>query len=212
MNEQQFQHKCYKAYQLQWMLSHGETLTELANTIIDIACETMAIDDDYTVVSSEKELRQLMKQSYGEFIDNVGFCGSLFVCEDEFLQAEYLTPCYMFDLLSQMADSTECKKLWTKFTGLALPDPQELQQNCEYHMPIKNGKLNISTMPDSAYPGLDIEYESDKDASVPDDTVFTKPRVLIENNENVLRAIIWGDRNNEDYSNAIDFTCTEDTE
>lgn len=209
MNALEFQHKCYEAYQLQWMISHGSTLDEFLKTIKDIACETMSLDNDYCVISAETELTNLINQSHDAFTNEAGFCGSLFVCEKEFLETEYLDPDYMLNLLSQMPDSENCKMLWEKFTNFTLPNPNVLQTRCEYIMPIKKGKLSIVVIPDTDYPGLDIEYISDKDASLPENTVFTKPRVLIENNENVLRALVWGDRDNEDYTDAVDFTCTE---
>lgn len=210
--KKQFEEKCYKAYQLQWMISHGADLSEFLEMITGTACETMAMDHDYSVISSEKELKDLMVKSRRDF-DDIGFSGSLFVCKNEFLQAEYLDPYYMMDLLSQMPSGTYCKKMWSEFTGLKLPDDSEnLQADRIYTVPTKDGDLCITMTTDPDYPGLDIEYISAKEENIPEDTVFTRPRILIENNENILRALIWGNHTSEDYSIGINFTCIEDTE
>lgn len=208
MTREKFQTKCYEAYQLQWMIGYGASLTEFLNTITGVACETMGTDTDCSVISSENELTDLIQNSRNSF-DDIGFSGSIFVCEDEFLQAEYLDPEYMYDLLSQMPDSKNCKKLWEKFTGLHLPT---IHPEYTYQMPIKNGKLDISMNNDPAYPGLDIEYISEKEDMLPKDMLYTRPRVLIENNDGKLRALIWGEHHREDYSIDVEFTCAEDLE
>lgn len=210
--KKEFEEKCYKAYQLQWMMSHGADLSEFLEMITGATCETMATDCDYSVISSEEELKNLMEKSRKDF-DDIGFNGSLFVCKNEFLQTEYLDPYYMMDLLSQMPSGACCKKMWSEFTGLKLPDdPENLQADRTYTVPIKDGSLHITMAADPDYPGLDIEYISAKEENIPEDAAFTRPRILIENNENILRALIWGNHTSEDYSIDINFTCIEDTE
>lgn len=208
MTREQFQTKCYEAYQLQWMINHGASLTEFLNTITEAACETMGTDDDYAVISFEKELTDLLQESRDSF-DDIGFCGSLFACKDEFLQTEYLNPDYMHHLLSQMPDSENCRKLWADFTGLHEPVIQP-ERIC--HMPVRNGTLDITMNNDPDYPGLDIEYVSEKEELLPKDVPYTRPRVLIENHNDKLRALIWGQHDSEDYSVGIEFTCAEDLE
>lgn len=209
MNKKQFQRKCYEAYQLQWMINHGASLSEFLKTITDTACETMTDNCNHIVISSEEELNNIITESRNSF-DDIGFYGCLFACEEEFLETEFIDAEYMANLLSCMQDSETCEKLYTKFTGIKLPDLSELQPDCEYHIPIKNGQLCISRTCDIAYPGLDIEYVSNKEKSLSDNVVFTRPRVLIENNNNQLRAVIWANRSSEDYSNVTNFICEED--
>lgn len=81
-----------------------------------------------------------------------------------------------------------------------------------YALPIKNGHLDIRVMTDPCYPGLDIEYFSNKEDDISQEEFGTRPRVLIENNEGLLRALVWGDPQSEDYTEDIDFTCIEDLE
>ena len=85
-----------------------------------------------------------------------------------------------------------------------------LEADKTYALPIKNGHLNIRVSADPNYPGLDIEYISDKEDDIPNEGLRTRPRVLIENNEGVLRALVWGDPQSEDYTDDVDFTCVED--
>lgn len=209
MTQEQFEDKCYSAYQLDWMISHGYTLDDYRKNLSDLAGE--AIEDDTADIPVDAEdMTALIEDADTSFQEEMGFCGSLFVCKDEFLGAEYLDPDYMDGLLSAMDDSKRYKKLWENFTGLKLSVKNTLIPGPTYDMPIKNGHLDIFVSQDPNYPGLDIQYISDKEADLPDEELHTRPRVLIENNEGVLRAVVWADPSKEDYTNAIDFTCAED--
>lgn len=79
-----------------------------------------------------------------------------------------------------------------------------------YALPIKNGHLDIRVSTDPDYPGLDIEYISDIEDHVSDEELKTRPRVLIEESEGALRALIWANPLSEDYSESADFHCLED--
>ena len=92
-----------------------------------------------------------------------------------------------------------------------IPDHTILQPGEKaYAVPIKDGYLDIAVTTDPNYPGVDIEYISKKENELDDNKLYVRPRVLIENNEGVLRTLIWGDYNSEDYSDDVDFTCAED--
>ena len=85
----------------------------------------------------------------------------------------------------------------------------ELKPGVTYTLPLKNGYLDIRASMDPEYPGLDVEYI--KNNENPND-LKTRPRVVIEwpknsthtNNDN-LRCLVWADKNNEDYSQCIEF-------
>ncbi len=92
-----------------------------------------------------------------------------------------------------------------------IPDHTILQPGEKaYAVPIKDGYLDIAVTTDSDYPGVDIEYISNKENELDDNKLYVRPRILIENNEGVLRTLIWEDHNSEDYSDDVDFTCVED--
>lgn len=92
----------------------------------------------------------------------------------------------------------------TKCTGVIM------KPGTAYALPIKHGYLDIRVSTDSDYPGIDIEYVSNHEEDLPDDTLCTRPRVLLEVNEGILRAIIWGDPHSEDWSDCVAFECLED--
>lgn len=86
-----------------------------------------------------------------------------------------------------------------------------LKEGERYYLPIKNGYLEILVSPDTNYPGMDIEYISDREDEVATDKLRTRPRVVVECNKNKLRALIWGNPDMEDYSGKIEFSCVDDS-
>lgn len=86
-----------------------------------------------------------------------------------------------------------------------MPNSIELQPGVTYRVPVRNGHLALSVSSDPENPGVDVEYISDNDK--PEDTVKTRPRVLIEHtgDTNQLRAVAWANPLSEDYSHCIIF-------
>lgn len=84
-----------------------------------------------------------------------------------------------------------------KIPGYITLDPAK-----RYALKIKDGYLDIAVSQDPDYPGLDVEYISDKEKELQ-----TRPRVLIEcpKDPNTLRCLVWGDPKSEDYSESVDF-------
>lgn len=70
---------------------------------------------------------------------------------------------------------------------------------------VPDGHLDTAIVLDPEYPGLDIEYIPDNALDYPCDT--TLPRILIEKPiaTKELSAIVWADRDREDYSCKITF-------
>lgn len=68
---------------------------------------------------------------------------------------------------------------------------------------VNGGQIIASCYTDSDYPGIDIEYVSDDDTG----EFLSRPRVLFEkpNDTGELRALIWADKNNEDYTDEVSF-------
>ncbi len=72
---------------------------------------------------------------------------------------------------------------------------------------VKGGWLVATVSPDPNYPGIDVEFVSDNDRG----EFPSRPRVLVERPEvegeepGPLRALIWGNRNCEDYTDEIEF-------
>ena len=74
----------------------------------------------------------------------------------------------------------------------------------EIRVYVKGGYLRANRSEDPDYPGIDIEF-------VPDnyDGTFTIPRILVEQpterNDIQCRALVWEDKNNEDYTKEIEW-------
>lgn len=80
----------------------------------------------------------------------------------------------------------------------------ELEKGKIYEIPLTNGYLRIDVSQDPDYPGVDIEFISDKES----ESIKTNPRVLVEENkedDNKLRVLVWADKNKEDYTDQISF-------
>ena len=71
---------------------------------------------------------------------------------------------------------------------------------------VKGGYLVATASLDRAYPGIDVEYLPDVDEG----EHVSAPRVLFEYPEDAeLRALIWTDKNKEDYTHKLGFTLDE---
>lgn len=209
ITKEQFEEKCYNAYQLDWMISHGYSLADYRTLIAELAGMNLEEDTASNMPTNSEETKELIN-SADEIFQDTGFGGELFASKDEFLDTEYLDAGYMNELLSAMYDKENSRKMWECFTGMKLSSKIVLQSRNEYVMPIKSGYLSIYASMDKEYPGVDIEYISNKESEMPDDDLYTRPRVLIEENKEVLRAVIWGDHKSEDYSDEVEFMCVED--
>ena len=210
MTKEQFENKCYEAYQLDWMISHGYSLSDYRKLLSELASEYIEEETIEKLPKNAEETENLFDAAEEMFQDEGFGSGSLFACKEEFLNAEYLDAGYMDGLLSVMFDGKNFKHLWERFTGLRLAVTNKLLPGVNYTVPIKDGHLDISVSQDPDYPGVDMEYISDKEDKISDDGLYIRPRILVENNENVLRAVVWGDCQSEDYSDEIGFTCIED--
>jgi hypothetical protein len=68
---------------------------------------------------------------------------------------------------------------------------------------LPNGYLIATISQDPDYPGIDVEYIDDNEK----ETDLSRPRVLIEapvESNGVVRALIWNDPKDEDYTEDID--------
>lgn len=109
MTETEFKQACYEAYQLDWMISHGYSLKDYLYGIAE-AEEEARLCGDYP----EGGTLDVYDSLEGDFEDQ-GFNGSLYVCKDEFLGAEFNDPMYMKHLIDCMPDS---EKKWAMYTKI----------------------------------------------------------------------------------------------
>ena len=68
---------------------------------------------------------------------------------------------------------------------------------------IQGGYFVATEASDPDYPGIDVEFVSDSDNG----EYASRPRVLFERpvEDGELRALVWDDKNSEDYTNEIIF-------
>ena len=116
MTKKDFEERCYRAYQLDWMISQGYSLHDLKEILTGIAVENVEAGLAETLTDAES-VRTEATDLTDSFLDDTGFHGSLFVCKDEFLGAEYLDEGYMKHLTGLMSDSDRNFKLWQKYSG-----------------------------------------------------------------------------------------------
>lgn len=116
-----FEKKCYEAYKLRWMIAHGDTLQELLDTLGDIAAESVE-DNTMSAATDGDSAKALMDDAHDTFVTDTGFCGSLWVCLEEFLQAEFRDPGYMMGLIELMDDHEE---MWKFYREHYIPEKKE---------------------------------------------------------------------------------------
>lgn len=69
---------------------------------------------------------------------------------------------------------------------------------------VEGGYIRATAAQDENYPGIDVEFVPNK----PQEDALSFPRVLVEKplDSDNLRAVIWANPNDEDYSDEIKFT------
>lgn len=113
-----FEHKCYEAYRLYWMLSHGNTLQELSGAINSLAAELVETDP-VSAATDGDSTRRLMENAEQSFLCDSGFCGAVWANKEKFLSEEFCDPDYMKTLLSLRSDGDE---MWKFYQAHYMPD------------------------------------------------------------------------------------------
>jgi hypothetical protein len=127
MTKEKFEETCYRAYQLDWMISHGYTLLDLKEILTGLAVEDIE-EDPLRSPTAETSIRAEADCVTERFLYDVGFDGSLYVCKDEFLGAEYQDEGYMRMLTGRMPDPEKMFALWLKYSGVENPSALEIDQ------------------------------------------------------------------------------------
>lgn len=93
-NETEFKKRCYELYQLDWMMTHGYSLQDAFNMLREGYAEGCASGNIDGGTGCDNDFDMLE-----DYFEEQGFNGELFVCEEEFYEAEYLDTDYMEYLL-----------------------------------------------------------------------------------------------------------------
>ena len=82
-------------------------------------------------------------------------------------------------------------------------ESEELFDTQKIIVKIQGGHLVATESQDTDYPGIDVEFVPDSDNG----EHASRPRVLFEKpvEDGELRALVWDDKNSEDYTNEIIF-------
>lgn len=82
-------------------------------------------------------------------------------------------------------------------------ESEELFDTQKIIVKIQGGHLVATKSQDTDYPGIDVEFVPDSDNG----EYASRPRVLFEKpvEDGELRALVWDDKNSEDYTNEIIF-------
>lgn len=82
-------------------------------------------------------------------------------------------------------------------------ESEELFDTQKIIVKIQGGHLVATESQDTDYPGIDVEFVPDSDNG----EHASRPRVLFEKpvEDGELRALVWDDKNSEDYTNEITF-------
>ena len=132
INRVKFEKKCYDAYQLDWMISHGHSLNDLYHIQLRYMKEMFDPADfdesEYKDAFSADDLDRSMMQGRDILLYERGFGnGEIFAGKEEFLESEYKDASYMKRLLETMPDSKDMKAKYKEYTGIDVNDIPDIE-------------------------------------------------------------------------------------
>lgn len=151
-----FMLRCYEAYKLEWMIQHGYSLRDLSDIIRGLATEEV---EEYpiSIPTDETSVNALADGVEKRFRQETGFgSGSLYVCMEEFINAEFCDKDYMTHLISMMPDAEKNMKIWQEITGIrrgADPDIEKILTLSTIHITPETDALLNEDIGDSL-PGI----------------------------------------------------------
>ncbi len=122
--KEQLEQKCYEAYKLDWMMSHGYSLDDLYKVILKYEKEMFDPTDfrdangdlSYEHEFSSNDLERSAMQARDILLFEQGFgSGSIWACKNEFLDHEYRDADYMRSLFGRMRDGEKLKEQYEYF-------------------------------------------------------------------------------------------------
>ncbi len=206
-NKECFEKKCYSAYQLDWMMSHGYSLDDLYRVMLKYEKEMFDPEDfikdgeERSFDFDESDLERSAMQARDILLFEQGFGnGSIFACMNEFLNHEYRDAYYMKHLFDNLSDKDNMVRMYEIYTGI------QLSSVPEFSVDTKAGIINAYRNCDNGAPGVIVmlqpkAYEDAIDcASV---TVYEEPGYRTEDNEGDMDVVIhtYGDAFDENYTN-----------
>lgn len=153
MNEEKFRKDVYEAYKLWWMLMHGYTLTDYVNVLVAASNERISLGG-YPVRTTDKIFDVLVQDA-----EEIGFEGSLWVCEDEFFDTDIYNAGEMESIFSVMSPGDGYREFWQETYG------SDSDEACEEVIEEETSADVLRTYPTSAgalrtYPSPDPDQPS----------------------------------------------------
>lgn len=215
-DKEQLRNRCYEAYKLDWMLSHGFTLGDLKEIFTGLAAEEVE-EDPLSVPTDEASVTDLAERLENRFLNGDGFgSGMVYACREEFLQTEYLDRKYMERLFSRMPRPEEMMKLWEEDTGLGkavVPETAKVLTLSTGHITERTAKLldeggrkelsDVCVYPKIGMPVGDIRQASEAEVNevsygwwvhIPKDDVSADLRELKDLPEDLFECIRYANR------------------
>ncbi len=200
MTKEEFEQKCYEAYQLDWMLSHRFSLQDLLNVMEENRKEVFDPDDYKEAPFDESDLARNTEQAIDQFLYTTGFGdSSIWVCKDEFLGAEFKDSDYMFHLLSIMPNGKEMEKFWRQNYSIG-------SRPASIEIPTSAGVIRAyESTSDPGQPGISVcvtPAGSDDEIDLAYISIYEDPEYATEDNERPVDIAImaYGDPHTEDYT------------
>ncbi|MBP3784421.1 MAG: hypothetical protein J6I68_14345 [Butyrivibrio sp.] len=189
-----FEDRCYKLYQLEWMMSHGYSLDDLYKVMLKYEQDMFDPEDfgdgeyGHGHVFDASDLERAAMQARDIFLYQEGFGGSqIFADKEEFLDAEYQDAAYMKWLFETQVDeeADKLKALYTKYTGKQLSCVADLKVHTEV------GTLRAYRLTDPEHPGICVMLQP-KGHDVEIDVT------MAESDGKNINIVNWGDATTED--------------
>jgi len=96
MTEEQMKERLYHAYQLEWLMDHGHSLSDIMKGMAECPHGDLISDDE-----DNGEKKADIPQIFEEWLD-IGFGGEIWSCFDEFCDCELTDTDYVADLISRL--------------------------------------------------------------------------------------------------------------
>jgi len=180
-----FEDRCYKLYQLEWMMSHGKSLDDLYKVMLEYEQDMFDPEDfgDGEYGNGHEfdadDLERAALQARDILLFERGFGnGEIYVSKDEFLGAEYLDQGYMKWLFETQVDTEadKMKALYKKFTG------NDVNKNLDLQMHTLAGDIRVYRNFDPKYKGIKVTL---KPSGFDDEVLMA----VIENSEGLDMSI-----------------------
>ena len=194
MTEEKFKKDVYEAYKLWWMLMHGFTLSDYVNALA-MADEERSADGTYPEGSADDILLALAAD-----VEDTGFGGSIWVCEDEFFDTDIYNAGEMESIFSVMPLGETYRKFWQEKYGLIAKILRDNSIATQTSAGVLKAYLN--TDPDQ--PGICVMLQPDgyeDEIDVAFVSVYENPEYALEGErpEDVV-IMSYGDATTEDYT------------